>query len=103
VVLCFNVVHHLGEEQAAALLARVHDALRPGGVVAVLDAFEAGRPSGATAYVGLFMYLSSGARIYPGAALRGWLATAGFVDVRGYRVWRGPGLTLYVGRRAGHA
>jgi SAM-dependent methyltransferase len=101
VVLCFNVVHHLGEEPAAALLKRVHDALRPGGVVAVLDGFAADRPSGATAYVGLFMFLSSGARIYPEAALRGWLDGAGFVGVRGHRVVRGPGLTLYVARRPG--
>src|SRR5580692_4122958 len=65
-VLCFNLVHHLAPQDAAALFRRVGDALAPGGIVAVLDVFsEPGRRASAHAdMLALFVYLSSGARVH---------------------------------------
>src|SRR6185437_10424888 len=49
-VLCFNLVHHLGPDDAAALFRRIGAALNPGGTLAVLDVFaEPGRRASAHA------------------------------------------------------
>lgn len=102
-VLCFNLVHHLTQEQAAALFLRAGEALRPGGVVAVLDAFaEPGRRASAQAdMLALFVYLSSGARVHTPGELSGWLRDAGFARPRTIRILRVPGLSLRVAKKAG--
>jgi SAM-dependent methyltransferase len=102
-VLCFNLVHHLTPEQAAALFQRAGEALRPGGVVAVLDAFaEPGRRASAQAdMLALFVYLSSGARVHTPGELGGWLRDAGFARPRTIRILRVPGLSLRVAKKAG--
>ena len=106
VVLCFNLVHHLTGTEAGRLFDRIGAVLRPGGVVAVLDGFADARPgdgsgggSATTAYLSLFMYLSSGARVHPVKALSGWLAPPAFTPVRRIAMRRLPGLALYVSRR----
>ncbi len=60
-VLCFNLVHHLAPGQIADLFGRAYEALVPGGVLAVMDAFaEPGRrASDAANTLGLFFYLRS--------------------------------------------
>jgi SAM-dependent methyltransferase len=102
-VLCFNLVHHLAPEQAAALLARARRALAPGGVLAVLDGFaEPGRRAPAAAAVlSLFVYLSSGSAVRSPSQLRGWLREAGFGPPREIRMRRIPGQSLYVTRAPG--
>jgi SAM-dependent methyltransferase len=102
-VLCFNLVHHLTPEQAAALFLRAGEALRPGGVLAVLDAFaEPGRRASAQAdMLALFVYLSSGARVHTPRELGGWLRDAGFGRPRTIRILRVPGLSLGVAKKAG--
>jgi SAM-dependent methyltransferase len=102
-VLCFNLVHHLRPEQIAGLLARIHDALAPGGTLAVMDVFAepSRRASGPANYLGLFMYLSSGAQVYTPAQLHGWLRDAGFAAPRRVPVLRLPGQAVYVSTKAG--
>jgi hypothetical protein len=97
VVLCFNLVHHLAPPQIVDLFRRVRAALAPGGTMAVLDAFapRSRRISASAATLGMFMYLSSGARCYPVADLHRWLAEAGFDAPRRIPVRRIPGLALY--------
>ena len=102
-VLCFNLVHHLGPDAAAALFRRAAAALNPGGTLAVLDVF-AGRGRRAPAHanvLALFVYLSSGARVHTPGELAGWLAGAGFAPPRQVRMLRIPGLSLYAARKAG--
>jgi hypothetical protein len=48
----------------------------------------------------LFMYLSSGARVYTPAQLHGWLRAAGFGPARKIPVRRLPGQAVYVARKA---
>jgi cyclopropane fatty-acyl-phospholipid synthase-like methyltransferase len=96
-VSCFNLVHHLAEDDVVALFSRVREALAPGGVFVVLDAFvPTGRRAAATDVLAMFVYLSSGARLYSAARLNTWFEHAGFrtpVQVRAVR--RIPGLGLY--------
>ena len=102
-VLCFNVVHHLAPDAAAALFRRIGGALKPGGTLAVLDVFtEPGRRASAHAdMLAMFVYLSSGARVHTPRELGGWLRDAGFAAPRKIRVLRIPGLSLRVARRPG--
>jgi SAM-dependent methyltransferase len=97
-VLCFNLVHHLAPEAAAALFRRAGAALKPGGTLAVLDVFaEPGRRASAHVdLLALFVYLSSGARVHTPRDLTGWLHDAGFAPPKKIRILRIPGLTLQV-------
>jgi len=102
-VLCFNLVHHLAPDEAAALLNRAAAALNPGGTLAILDVFaDHGRRAPAHADVlALFVYLSSGAQVHTPAQLAGWLADAGLGPPAEVRVLRIPGLALRVARKPG--
>jgi SAM-dependent methyltransferase len=104
-VLCFNVVHHLAPDATAALFRRIGGALKPGGTLAVLDVFaEPGRRASAHAdMLALFVYLSSGARVYTPRELGGWLRDAGFAPPRKMRILRMPGLSLRVTTKSGSA
>jgi 2-polyprenyl-3-methyl-5-hydroxy-6-metoxy-1,4-benzoquinol methylase len=101
--LCFNLIHHLSPEQNVTLFRRIHGALKPGGTFAVLDLFtpkEGARPD-ASAFLGLFFYLTSAAATYSPGELAEWLAEAGFEKPRRVRIRRIPGQTLYEARKPG--
>jgi len=102
-VLCFNLVHHLAEDEIAGLFAKIHAALAPGGSIAVMDAFAepSRRKSAAANFLGLFVYLGSGSQIYPPGRLRGWLSEAGFAAPRRISILRIPGQAMYVARKTG--
>ncbi|HEX3712863.1 MAG TPA: class I SAM-dependent methyltransferase [Trebonia sp.] len=97
-VLCFNIVHHLAPDATADLFRRIAGALKPGGILAVLDVFaEPGRRASAHAdMLALFVYLSSGARVHTPRELGGWLRDAGFAPPSKIRILRMPGLSLRV-------
>jgi cyclopropane fatty-acyl-phospholipid synthase-like methyltransferase len=101
-VLCFNLVHHLTPDAAAALFRRIGAALKPGGTLAVLDVFaEPGRRASAHADIlALFTYLSSGARGHTPRDLEAWLQAAGFAPPKKIRLLRIPGLALQVSTRS---
>lgn len=99
--LVFNVIHAHDPAENRRLLARVHDALRPGGRVAVLDQFESeGRTpawKAALAFVDLNYRITVGAGVCDEADLGAWLAHAGFRPVRRESV--GPGTAVVVAER----
>jgi SAM-dependent methyltransferase len=99
-VMCFNLVHHLGPEPIAGLFAKVRRSLAPDGQFAVLDAFgdPSRRRSVAGNFLGMFLYLSSGARLYRPDELRDWLHAAGFAPPRRVPIRRIPGEALYLTR-----
>lgn len=111
-VLLFDVIHHLSGEQTQALLARVRAALRPGGVLAVLDLFRTEGPNGgavgrvlarrrpraSAAFLGLFFHLTSGAELPGTREFSRQLAGAGFGAPRRTRVRRLPDQRLYLAR-----
>jgi SAM-dependent methyltransferase len=96
--LCFNLIHHLSPEDNVRLFRRIHDALAPGGVFAVLDLFsseEGEIPDAAGAALGLFFYLTSGAATYSPSQLATWLDDAGFSAPKKVGIRRNPAQTLY--------
>jgi 2-polyprenyl-3-methyl-5-hydroxy-6-metoxy-1,4-benzoquinol methylase len=97
-VLCFNLLHHLTADQAVALFRRIHESLRPDGILAIMDAFAepSRRTSAAANVLGLFVYLSSGAQVNTPTELYGWLRDAGFGAPRRIRILRIPGQAMYV-------
>ncbi len=99
--LVFNLIHHLGPAAIAALLRRVHAALRPGATLAILDLF--GRPRGTRpggeAFLGLFFHLTSGAEVLSAPELRALLAAAGFGEPRAVGLRRIPAQTLFLAER----
>ena len=96
VALVFNLVHHLRPDEARALLRRVRAALRPGGTLAVLDLFARARGErpDASAFLGLFFHLTSGAATYSVEELSSWLTEAGFGPPRRVALRRLPAQTL---------
>ncbi len=102
-VLCFNLVHHLPPDEVGTLFARAHDALAPGGTLAVMDAFAvpSQRKAAAATVLNLFTFLSSGVGGYPPAQLQAWLTAAGFGPARRVPIRRIPGQALFLTRRAG--
>ena len=96
-VMCFNLVHHLTSEQILGLFARIRAALTPGGSLVVMDAFatSARRAPAAAAFLGLFVYLGSGAGSYTRSQLSGWLDATGFHPPRRVAIRRIPGQALY--------
>lgn len=100
-VLCFNLIHHLAQDDIVALFAKVHEALEIGGSFALMDAFAepSYRKSAAANFLAMFVYLSSGAQVYSPAQLHGWLAEAGFPAPRRLPILRIPGQAIYVVRK----
>ncbi|GAA2022566.1 hypothetical protein GCM10009839_20000 [Catenulispora yoronensis] len=95
-VLCFNLLHHLTEAEIPALLARAHAALKPGGTLAVLDAFADTRHADpAATHLALFVRLTSGSAVHRPEQLATWFSAAGFAPPRRIRTARIPGLALY--------
>ena len=97
-MLCFNLVHHLASDQIVSVFGKIHEALAPGGLLAVMDAFAepSRRKSAAANFLGLFVYLSSGSQVHTPAQLYGWLRQAGFGAPRRIRILRIPGQAMYV-------
>jgi SAM-dependent methyltransferase len=100
-VLCFQLLHHLTEAQAKALLRRVAKAMKPGGKLAVLEFFAAsdGTVRGPEALIGLHYFVTSSARVWSREALEQWLAEAGFESPRYHAVKRLPPQVLCVATR----
>jgi SAM-dependent methyltransferase len=100
-VLCFQIIHHLTPDQNVALFRRIHGALRPGGILAVMDYFtpSQGRRPDSAAFLGLHFYLTSGAATYSAKDLRKWMVEAGFEAPRRVRVHRVPVQSLYEAAR----
>lgn len=94
-IYCGQLVRHFAPEQVAALFARFHRALRPGGTVNVLDTFPAGDP-----LVALHYHLVSGVARFTADDAGRWLREAGFRGLRRARIRRLPGATLLSARRA---
>ncbi len=92
VALLFNIVHGLSPQENVALMRRIATALRPGGVLIVLEQLAQETPADATQpEPGAFSFTESfnrvfrlnlfhllGAQTYSQAEVAGWLAAAGF-------------------------
>src|SRR5262245_25517619 len=98
-VLLANILHHFIPAEITALVARVRNALRPGGTVAIwdLESPRRGATVGHGDVVSLFFRLTSGAGAYHGTEYANWLREQRFSPVKVVRPSRSPGRVLVIG------
>jgi SAM-dependent methyltransferase len=98
--LLVNIVHGLSPEQNRQLLARVREALRPGGRVAIVEQFVGRAPGPAVNAIqrllDLNYHLALGGRTYRFSEAAVWLTEAGFTSPRRSNVRSAPGTSLVV-------
>ncbi|MHB0870591.1 MAG: methyltransferase [Chloroflexota bacterium] len=97
-LLLFQLLHHFPPRGARLLLERVSAALRPGGLIALLEPASAGSQQLA-GLLYLHYFLSSGGRVHRRRHIEAWLAEVGFYRVQSRRLHSGPGLELLTARR----
>lgn len=104
-VLLFNVLHGHRPDGNRALLARVAQALRPGGTVAILEHGtpappEEGRAGAAFLHAfSLNLFHGQGGQVYPIETITGWLTEVGFTAASSIRLRSSPTQHLVVTRR----
>lgn len=100
--LCFNIVHHLPQERARELFAKIRGSLRPGSPLCVLELFD--RPPGkqpdSGALMGLFFHLTSGADTYTVPEVSDWMTASGFRAPKAITFRTLPSLALLRGEAA---
>lgn len=103
VVLLFQLLHYFPAERNAELLARVHDALTPGGRVVIFDQLAGTAPTPLAAaffsLLALTYRVGLGGDLYRYDDFAGWLGDAGFRDVRKRRILTAPGNFLVMASR----
>jgi hypothetical protein len=98
-----NICHLFGEAANRRLLGRLHDALRPGGTLAVIDIIpdehEQPRPRWVALYeLGLLLRTASGG-VHSLAAYLGWLHDTGFDPPQLHRLVDQAQAVLLVARK----
>jgi ubiquinone/menaquinone biosynthesis C-methylase UbiE len=100
-----NVCHLFDERSNRALLARLFDALQPGGRIAILEELTNELMDGPRAVVlyalGLLLRSGSG-RVYPFSAYAGWLRDSGFESISRAEPDPSPLISLITARRPVH-
>ena len=101
VVSVFNLVHHLPEERARELCAMAHEALGPGGCLAVGDSEQPDpedpvHQGGAISSV--LFYAWSHGRNFSSAEIAGWLEATGFCELEVHRSEQAPWRFMVTGR-----
>ena len=99
VVTAHSVLHNLAPERCVALLRRAHEALAPGGLMAVFDMDRGSRTRVAELSALLFHVLEPGTRTWTAGELTGYFEAAGFSRVRVKRPPRLAGNVLVLARR----
>jgi 2-polyprenyl-3-methyl-5-hydroxy-6-metoxy-1,4-benzoquinol methylase len=99
VVTAHSVLHNLTPESCVALLRRAHDAVRPGGLVAVLDMDRAAGTRIAALSALLFSILEPGTSTWTADELTGYMRAAGFARVRVKRPPQLAGTVLLLAER----
>jgi 2-polyprenyl-3-methyl-5-hydroxy-6-metoxy-1,4-benzoquinol methylase len=95
--LLFDVLHHFPAPTARQLLTRTMAALRPGGVIALLEPAGDRADSQLAALLNLHYHLTSAGGVYPAAELQRWLVEAGGTKLRAHPLPQLPGLALLTG------
>jgi 2-polyprenyl-3-methyl-5-hydroxy-6-metoxy-1,4-benzoquinol methylase len=101
VVLLSNILHHFTPDRVGRILGRAHEALAPGGTVAVWELERPSRtkPPSEGDGVALFFRLTSSAAAYSGDEYAQWMKDAGCTRIRIVRPRLRPGTVLVHARR----
>jgi predicted O-methyltransferase YrrM len=101
IALLFNVIHMYSPEKNIALVQRVSGALKPGGILVILDQVASkGRGSAVKAIArlqGLQLFNSVMGQTYPADEIAIWLADAGFTRIRTQMLRKAPSSGLVTG------
>jgi O-methyltransferase domain len=99
-VLLANILHHFIPAEINPLIARVRNALRPRGAVAIwdLESPQRGGPVGHGDVMSLCFRLTSSAAAYHGTDYANWLRDQRFSHVKVVRPNCSPGRVLVIGR-----
>lgn len=102
-VLLFNLLHHFDPVTNLKLLHQAHAALKPGGMVAILDQIAGKIPGSATnaviSLVALMYYVFADGRVFEHDELTELLAGSGFSGIKFSRLAKLPGTSLMTARR----
>jgi O-methyltransferase domain/Dimerisation domain len=96
-VLLANILHHFIPAEINPLIARVRNALRPRGTVAIWD-LESPQRGGPVGHGDVSFRLTSGAAAYHGTDYANWLRDQRFSHVKVVRPNFSPGRVLVIGR-----
>ncbi len=98
-----HIVHGHGEERLAALFAKVHGALAPGGLIALHDFFleaDRTRPAFGAVFALNMLVFTDGGRTYSFEETRALLEGAGFARVEWRKLGEPRGISVVVARRS---
>lgn len=99
VVLLSNILHHFGTDENAAILKRVHSAMKPGGTVGIFEIETPAEDAPANAVgdaFALYFRITSTSTCFYATDYQRWLESAGFSNVRVVRSLRLPSRMLIV-------
>lgn len=103
VILLANVLHHFDESTNCDLMRRVASALRPGGIVIVIDAFRCSSVEKMNQLEGLldlYFGAASGVGLWTIAKVQEWTRNAGLIVLQPTSVRRMPLCKMQVARKA---
>lgn len=101
--LLFNVVHGRTAEANRKLLARVAEALKPGGAVVLLEPDEHPDDPASDAFARVFslnLFHGQGGQVYGAEEIESWLVGANFADVTTHPLRSLPGQSITVARKS---
>lgn len=102
IVFAFNIIHGFDEEMNRRLIASASSALKPGGIVHIVDQLEPTSSKGAQTLlplmIGINLLNEIGGSIYSFSRIRAWCDAAGFAEVRERKLSL-PGVSLISGRK----
>jgi ubiquinone/menaquinone biosynthesis C-methylase UbiE len=104
-VFMSHLIHHFDEAANAALLCRVTRALRPGGVLAVLDVLRPASPAGTGqtgALLDLYFAITSNAGTWSSKDITRWVVEAGLRPGRLVPLRSAPGIAVVTAAKLPH-
>jgi len=103
VILIFNIIHNISAEAAREAIAKAHAALKPDGILMILESEHIGG-DGDLSMVGgfneLFFFMITGAQAYPEERIRGWMSDAGSQTIQPRRLLSLPSAAVLSARRS---
>jgi len=99
--LLFNIIHGLTSDENTDLFRKVGEALKPGGRIVILEQLAGRSPlsmiRAVSGILGMSYFHVLDGQVYAYEAVAGWLAAAGFTNVRRINLLRVPGNSLVLG------
>jgi SAM-dependent methyltransferase len=101
--LVLNVLHYQGAEANVMLLAKIRDALGPGGRVVILEQLRAASPLSIVrlflATFDLLCVTGMGGGLHTFDDIAAWLRDVGYTDIRRIGLRKSPGSSLIIATR----